>query len=331
MHFKIVVLFSVLNFFTATWSFGLGLRHINGLIDISENFCINNRMIETYFVSEGITNSDQITTLKRNLDEDTTLSEFLISLAYCNKGTFSFAEKSLSTYEVKLFVRMFVAQDKKGKHDGFLNRYELQKLIGKGFNLKKNIKKLIKSEFKDKKRIHVLTYLAVILKHKPLGSGLDEEQIDECHILCDSYDQFLDSEYQQHLFGSLKHIVSKKYVNDLLDIHHVHPAPLELKELVIFWAEYNEAGVKVPFLTTEEVRNAMAQFTKFDQDKDGLLNFEEFSNLVVEEYSDPDAKALIKTFNPLKSRLMCAVMFLKVKLLNDVPRKTLAMLWDDDK
>ncbi|XP_050442588.1 uncharacterized protein LOC126846826 [Adelges cooleyi] len=326
MHFKIVVLFCALNFLTTTRSFGLHQSHIKGLVNlfVTTNDVNNENyydMIDEYFIFwAGITDDVQVHALKKTLDDDITMTEFLILLAYNKKELFTWMEISLSTYEVELFVRMFNAQDTLGESDALLTQDEFNDLIDNGFNLKADVKELIKNEYKGENTIHVLQFLAAMLKYKKMGKGLNNAQLNKCYALyTNSSNGFLDSHKRRKLLETLN-IVSDEYV-ELLDFKNVYPAAQELKVLLVLWSEYNEdvdvTSDSVSFLTTEEVWLGICDFTQYDDNGDGLLSSLEFYYFATDFFSESEAyilKTIIETFNPYEHP-MCAARFLSMKLL----------------
>ncbi|XP_050426331.1 uncharacterized protein LOC126836750 [Adelges cooleyi] len=319
MYFNYYLLFCVLNFFTAVRSIGLSKHQINSCVELFEKYKGSNNEIPRmraikYLLDLGYRKLSEIFPSKENVLNDRTVSEFLVFLADQDKTSDHWEEKGLTTYEVKLFVRMFDAHDKKSVHDGLLTNDELVNLFDKDLNLDRDAKEQIKNEFINDDSINVPKFLAAIVKHKPEGRGLDKTQIEKCFALYRSHLSHLITRAQNELLQTL-HIVSDEYKN-LLEFEHVRSAAKELQEFLVFWAEYNK-GVddNAPLLTSRQVREYIWKFTLHDQDKDGVLNFSEFNQLASTYFPGEDAELILETsYDPDNDYSMSAAMFLYMQL-----------------
>ncbi|XP_050439451.1 uncharacterized protein LOC126844957 isoform X2 [Adelges cooleyi] len=318
MPFKTSVLFCVLYFFTETWSIGLDKDQIRKLVALpNDEGTFRSIVIITYLLEVGYTGDDEKLEKKQSLPfcsskekefvvNIKTMPDFLILLADNNKNTDCWKNEGFTTYEVKLFVRMFIVQDKRGVHDGLLNGSEIIELFNNLRNQTDEHKQNVKNEFPDGEPINVLMYLAAILKHKSKLKHLNEAQINKCQALYKSTKKYLDNKKQKKLFKTLG-MVPKKY-NFLLDFEHVRSAALELQELLVFWSEQNEEYDRSAPLITQ-VRQYMWEFAIYDLNKDGLLDIYELEEA---RFHTPNSD--MNTFFSDWSIMMCPAMFLKMKL-----------------
>ncbi|XP_050438730.1 uncharacterized protein LOC126844518 [Adelges cooleyi] len=319
MHFKSAVILCALYFVTVTQSIGLHSYQIDQLI-LKQNVykdTIPNEEIIAYFAEVGYT-GDVKPFEKKTFEEkqhcslikwkqnefvvnNKTMAEFLILLADNNKKTDSWMVEGFTTYEVKLFVRMFNVQDKEGEHDGLLDKAELIKLLNDKFILTESHKENIINEFTDGKSINILPYLAAILKYKnKYRHHLNKAQIDKCHDVYKKSKKHLNRKKQSELFQDL-YIVSMRYEH-LLDIKHERPAH-ELQEILIFYSEYSRINdLTAPVISN--VRHQMWDFNYYDKNLDGLLVNQELVDL----------GTYVEKYFPNKSRPICAAMFLNMKL-----------------
>ncbi|XP_050425994.1 uncharacterized protein LOC126836537 isoform X2 [Adelges cooleyi] len=271
MYFKISLLFCALYFITAVWSIGLSLPQINSCVQLSKKYITN-------------------------VIDDKTMPELLIKLAMVEKESDEWTEKGFTTYEVRLFVRMFTIQDKKGVHDGLLTYAELENLIDDGLSLKSDVKDKIKKKFNNDDLINAQQFLAAILEYKPEGKGLDKTQIQRCGILY-KYDYgYLHTERLKDLLQAL-HIVSNDY-NTLLEFEHFQTAANELKELLVIWSEYNkDVEENSPCFTSKEVREYISEFSLYDRNMNGVLKFEEFKPIANLYFSPYKPISILKLYS----------------------------------
>ncbi|XP_050426664.1 uncharacterized protein LOC126836982 [Adelges cooleyi] len=216
------------------------------------------------------------------------MPEFLIALGNLDKDTDDLRDSSFTTYEVRLFMRMFNIKDQKGVHDGFLTYAELVNLFDVDLYLEPDVKKNIKNELNSGDSINALKFLTTILKHKSKGNGLDKTQIMKVIRLYKPISGYFDDSYQQEFYNKLN-IVSKDY-KKLLEFEHVQPPALELQEFLVFWAEYNtEDHGNSRFFSSSDVRDFIYEFNLYDRKSDGVITFEEFKP-IARTYFNEDYK-----------------------------------------
>ncbi|XP_050444486.1 uncharacterized protein LOC126848029, partial [Adelges cooleyi] len=107
------------------------------------------------------------------------------------------------------------------------------------------------------------------------GKGLDKIQIQRCFKVYNcNYDHYPTASLKE-LLQSL-HIVSNDY-DSLFEFEHFQTAANELKELLVLWSEYNkDVDANLPLFTSTQVREHIDNFTLYDKDNNGILDYWEF-------------------------------------------------------
>ncbi|XP_050425996.1 uncharacterized protein LOC126836538 isoform X2 [Adelges cooleyi] len=337
MYIKISLLFCALYFFTAVRSVGLREHQINSCVELSERYKIINNVIP------------RMRTMTHLMDLGyKMLINFFPSIEK-KEDWIDWEEQNLTTHEVRIFMGMFTIQDKKGVHDGLLTYAELVSLINNDLTLKPDVKGNIKNEFNNGDLINAQKFLAAILKHKPEGKGLDKKQIQICSSLYKFDYDHLPAASLKDLLLKLQ-IVSNEY-DSLLEFEQFQTAANELKELLVLWSEYNkDVDANSPSITSMEVREYLCDFSMYDRNGDGVLNYWEFEPIahlympeyramdVLKKYSDLYFTPEIPEFIPISQSYpdiyigdywdgkctMSAAMFLHLKYFLRFERKRLA-------
>ncbi|XP_050426493.1 uncharacterized protein LOC126836869 [Adelges cooleyi] len=294
MYLKMSLLICVLHLFTAAWSVGLTESQINTVVEFFEEFRgglkkeIPRILFAQYLLDSDYTKFENFFPTDETVIDDKTAADFLILLGGIEKKTDNLLEKSMTTYEVNLFARLFNVQDKKGVPDGLLNQAELVNLFDADLNLDPDFEDKIKKELDNNNSINAPTFLAAILKHKPEGNGLDKTQIDNCLPLYLWYrSKQLELSVQQELYKKLN-IVSEGHMN-LMEFQHTQSSAKALQEFLVFWSEYNtEDHGNSLFFTTRDVRDFINLFSLYDKDNDGVLSFLEFEPIFLKFFAGQD-------------------------------------------
>ncbi|XP_050426137.1 uncharacterized protein LOC126836615 isoform X2 [Adelges cooleyi] len=288
MHLKITVILCALYFFTVAKSTGLNEKQINVFVEtikkikyskVAGGDQIFRQMSVQLMLSLSYTDFNE--TFPYTIDiNDKTAPGYLMDLAVMDKGTDDWKVKCFTSQEVNLFVIMFITADQKKKiPQGLLTQHMLRNLIDAQLKLETGIKEKIKKEFKDGELINAPKFLAAIVKHKPVGRGLNVEQVMKCIDLYNNHldgDGCIKSEEIIKIYEKLN-IVTNIY-NYQVAFESKRPAALDVQELLIVLADYNneESGV----LSSKAVRDISWEFKKLDKNKDGVIGKPEIIKIV---------------------------------------------------
>ncbi|XP_050437988.1 uncharacterized protein LOC126844142 [Adelges cooleyi] len=330
MFFKIPVLLCVLYFFTVAWSYGLDKDQIDELVvlyqkhDKAQSSNIKNEAIfpheDTVTYLEQVKYTGDIERFQKKKPKskqkefvvnNKTMPQFLIMLANNNKTSDCLLNEGLTSYEVNIFMEMFIIHDK--RRDGVFGEKELDVLLNAQFI--GGHKVIMMEKLAKKVPVNALLYLEAILKEKPrFHQHLNKAQIDKCHALYDSSKNHLDRKKQKALFETLN-IVPDKY-HYLLDMKSARPATHELQELLVFLSEYDNDFVKTePFIA--HVRQYVHDFSVYyDKDRDGLLNIQEFEEATKEISPEYNSETFLNKFFP-NGTPICIAEYLNMRLSLD--------------
>ncbi|XP_050444141.1 uncharacterized protein LOC126847786 [Adelges cooleyi] len=329
MHFKSAVIFCTLYFVTVTQSFGIDISHIGHInflfrekdiqhfprvykssINFSQNFFLlakqNEKPIKKVTMEDieelakyfGITDCSGFK-YNEDLSHDQLVQELLLFLAYYDKHIDHMIQvPSLTSYEVSIYVGLYKQFDNVKPLDDRLRVIirSLNLKVPEKINLEDNVLDIVD---KDVGVFNASVFLKGILNIKPRGRGLDLNQV-----------QFLMNLYKDHKTdgnhiepGEITKLFKKFSIvtedqDKLLVFPSIRFAALELQEIMIVTAKYDkefDINAKVIW-TMEKVRFILIDFSKLDNNHNGLLGEAEFTgciknhNTVVADFDYDDDK-----------------------------------------
>ncbi|XP_050420918.1 uncharacterized protein LOC126833534 isoform X4 [Adelges cooleyi] len=270
MHFKSVVIFYAVYFFTSVWSTGLNKEQIEKCILLYQ-YPINipHSMKEDF----GIKYPNIDFEWKFNQPRHFNIKNLVLALAY--EGTKdNFENRMLTSFEVDYYVKKFTKRSEDLKQLGWILSKDIR-----DFFISINIEG---EQYKQAMRLipwteigpgfeSAVEFLSVMIDILPEGNGLNENQIKE----------FMDL-YTSHIAeatGSIDPLEVKKIFNGFgmfmpqnEQFDSYRPAAKELMELMIVTAERSTIVHENEIvLSTQEVRLLVAGFKRYDTDHDGLL------------------------------------------------------------
>ncbi|XP_050426473.1 uncharacterized protein LOC126836857 [Adelges cooleyi] len=355
MYLKITLLICALHFFAAVWSVGLMEVHINKIDEFFDKYRgrlneVPKNIIIHFLLNEMLYNKlTKVYTSEDAVIDDKTVPNFLLKMGLIDKDIDDPQERGMTTYEIKLYVKMFNVHDKKsvegeaegkgegdseaegkgegdseaegkgegdieddgeGEPDGVLTHAEFSDLLDAVLNLEADVKLKIKNKLKNNNAINVAKFLATLMEHRTRGKGLDKRHIEKAITLYECYYANLNRGKQQELYENLN-IVSDEY-KDLIDFEHPQSIGYELQEFLIFWAENNNEveGVAIP---SKDVRDIVYEFTRYDTGNDGVVSFEEFEPIFRSYFNEnEDIRGVFKKYTNNNAD-MTAAMFMNIK------------------
>ncbi|XP_050420909.1 uncharacterized protein LOC126833534 isoform X2 [Adelges cooleyi] len=270
MHFKSVVIFYAVYFFTSVWSTGLNKEQIEKCILLYKYpFNIPHSKKEDF----GIKYPNIDFEWKFNQPRHFNIKNLVLSLAY--EGTKdNFENPMLTSFEVDYYVKKFYEYTINLKHPGWLPFAKIEDFL-RSINIEEEqldkAMGIIPWSERGLGFESAVEFLSVMIDILPEGNGLSQSQIEE----------FMDL-YTSHIIeetGSIDPLEVKKIFNgfgmfmpreEQFDFYR--PAAIELMELMIVTAERSRTVHKNEIvLSTQEVRLLVAGFKRYDTDHDGLL------------------------------------------------------------
>ncbi|XP_050426650.1 uncharacterized protein LOC126836973 [Adelges cooleyi] len=235
MNFNISLLIVSIYVFTAAWSLGLSESDIHKIVQLVEDYrAQNDDNIRITMLEYGLIDNDNNRKFYNNdndcvykfdgvaMIDDKSLPDLLIYLSNLEKLSDDWKGRTLTTYEVEIFLKIFQKKEQEGVKDGLITHAELVSLIDDDLILDPEFEENIKKEFNDGDSVNALMFLATILKHKPNGKGLDIIQLRKCSALYKSFYVNFPIESRIDLFLALQ-IISDNYVGLLFELNHVLP------------------------------------------------------------------------------------------------------------
>ncbi|XP_050425293.1 uncharacterized protein LOC126836158 isoform X2 [Adelges cooleyi] len=291
MYFKSAIILSALYFVTVTQSIGIDGNQIKKIKNLYDNLVneiehLSKENMENMGSSIGMDNMLEFV-YRENVSNDRKLLDFLLFVANYDKQDDILENRSISSYETRLYLGLFRDIDQMGNHDGLLGHADVKNVI-EALDLKNwsthrsNSRSLSERLLHSLKRpkINALEFLNRIWIAKPDGNGLDQKQVQ---VLIDFHNGninngHIDADAVTQFFKNLC-IVKSDYRGQFAFGSKRRNSFLELQELLLVLTEYSNVEKTGTVYSTISVRYILSIFSKRDTDKDGLLNKDDVSNI----------------------------------------------------
>ncbi|XP_050440981.1 uncharacterized protein LOC126845947 isoform X16 [Adelges cooleyi] len=241
MHIKSAVILCALYFVTVTQSIGLSKGQLEHIVKLFCEYKKSNNLIPM----EGVTALMEKMRVENNsdfkLNEDKTndqnAQDFMVFLATNEKGTDSWTDQSVTSFEVLILVSLFDKRDRMGTPDGLLNYEEVMEVVD-ALILTSEIRKFLGGEFHEGYEYNAVEVVDGYLTEKTDGKGLDYNQIKQLNIIKDfKKDGVHIDDVEITTFYKKLSLVKDEY-KSLLDLKTTRTAPLALQELMVNSSEY---------------------------------------------------------------------------------------------
>ncbi|XP_050423632.1 uncharacterized protein LOC126835231 [Adelges cooleyi] len=318
MHLKSAVIFCALYFVTTTQSVGLNRGVINRIafeFKAGENtvdYISPNKIME--IVKQiGVEDLSEFT-YEPDTKDGLKVQKLLVLLAKHNKKSDHWLKRRFATHEVTIYLNLFRYHDKHGgDEDGLLDFEELKNVV-KALSLNEDEKERLANPFEGDLTINFAEFLSVFVDIKPVGNGLEESQIDELILIKDDK---VDGDFISAT-KITEFILGLSIINDHdenLVFDRIQNSAFELQELVLVAAEYNRTADKNTrkVYSSEIVKKVIAEFHKFDKDKNGKLCKEEAKDIEKSYFLDlKHVGSLIDTYDTDKDEMLDDVELFKL-------------------
>ncbi|XP_050427410.1 uncharacterized protein LOC126837522 isoform X9 [Adelges cooleyi] len=312
MHLKCAVILFALYFVTATQSMGLNKDQVEKIVKIFKTFKNGTDLSTSALCREY----NLVFEHKRGRSPARKVQDLLVFLASNDKINDNPKIQSLSSYEVKIFVGLFNKYDQWFDHSGLLDHDEVKKVVN-ALNLEDDVEKNLVDKIKyifnalirdsvdsilliSSETINAPKFLEAFLEVKPKGKGLDKKRILELINLYKGHKiagDYIDPVEIAKFFKNLS--IVKQEHEGLLVFDSIRTAPFQLKELLLVSAEYNKEANQEngPVYSTDSVRDVLWNFSKYDVNKNGLIDKKELKGIEERHYQDEDVDSIFEDFD----------------------------------
>ncbi|XP_050421162.1 uncharacterized protein LOC126833709 [Adelges cooleyi] len=286
MHVKSAVILCAFYFLTSAWSIGLNSSQLKQIINLYESHKMPASRITSQNITKLLKESFGIQKPEELFDCDSNLKELLLTLAYEDKKKHdSFETQMLTPFEVEFFLSVFVEHVNITDQDGCLGPEQLPGVL-KDLKLENTEIENIVEKLKDKKEtvqfvINEADFLLTMLKIKPVGYGLNVQQIEKFIDLFNNCPKTVSGGVDpleiQKIFIEFG-MADPKHDSKML-FKSNRSAAKEIMELMLVTAERSRAEPvdAQGFMDTYEVQFVLDEFVSYDKDSDGFLTHEELS------------------------------------------------------
>ncbi|XP_050435464.1 uncharacterized protein LOC126842492 [Adelges cooleyi] len=288
MHLKCAVILFALYFVTATQSMGLNKDQVKKIVKIFKTFKNGTDLSTSALCREY----NLVFEHKRGRSPARKVQDLLVFLASNDKINDNPKIQSLSSYEVKIFVGLFNKYDQWFDHSGLLDYDEVKKVVN-ALNLEDDVEKNLVDKIKyifnalirdsvdsilliSSETINAPKFLEAFLEVKPKGKGLDKKRILELINL-----------YKGHKIAGdyIDPVEIAKFFKNLSIVKQEH-------EGLWFLIPYNG-----PLYSTDSVRDVLWSFSKYDVNKNGLIDKGELKGIEERHYQDEDIDFIFEDFD----------------------------------
>ncbi|XP_050427426.1 uncharacterized protein LOC126837524 isoform X5 [Adelges cooleyi] len=297
MHLKCAVILFALYFVTATQSMGLNKDQVKKIVKIFKTFRNGTDLSTSALCREY----NLVFEHKRGRSPARKVQDLLVFLASNDKINDNPKIQSLSSYEVKIFVGLFNKYDQWFDHSGLLDHDEVKKVVN-ALNLEDDVEKNLVDEIKyifnasirdsvdsilliSSETINAPKFLEAFLEVKPKGKGLDKKLILELINL-----------YKGHKIAGdyIDPVEIAKFFKNLSIVKQEHEGLLVF-DSIQYNKEANEENG--PVYSTDSVRDVLWNFSKYDVNKNGLIDKEELKGIEERHYQDEDVDSIFEDFD----------------------------------